>query len=232
MRKRIRIGDLGRVAPAVLMAIALGVGLAGSAQALTVVEFTGTVERLSDDTSTFPPLFSPGDPYSATLTLDGSVPDTGAAPDRGFYTGAVVSYSLTVGGYSAAAMPPTSGVTVVDAVTGDEWRASFSGEGAPELLPGFTARTFTVGGLIDSTGSVFTDDSFQLPPSDLSVFDVRAFSLFFSNDDFRNIFVRGTIDGITVTEMSQPIPEPSAALTFGAGMLVVGAVMRRRPRAG
>lgn len=148
-----------------------------------------------------------GDPFEVDYTLDLSTPDQDGVDELGTFSGAVVTYTVTIG--DAAATTTLGGVNTVNA-------GAFGSEdtyAAVGIFEDFsTSLTFT-----DSTGAAYaaTDD---LASIDLADFDDRTFTL-----------LNGIFPAVTGTfEAATTIPEPNAS-TLAASCLGL-LMLWRRPR--
>jgi hypothetical protein len=81
--------------------------LAGASTATPItVSFTGTVASVGSDLAGSP--FSEGQAVSGSFTFESSTADGDADPDEGLYLGALTSFSITIGAYSATGGSGTS----------------------------------------------------------------------------------------------------------------------------
>ncbi len=191
---------------------------AGASHATVIpYEASGTVSSVGGSITSV----SAGNAYSITFMIDDSISDGNPNPLGGSYSGAVTSYSFTVGAYAAAG---STDLQIHDGLTanGDQILVDDSSPGGP-LLDGLAPNVFNLVRLSDFTATALSSDAIPPPstvgfpsnPSWTSTYFYLAFGA--------SSFVSGTLTQVQV------VPEPSSALLTAFG--IAGLTIWRRRHA-
>lgn len=222
----VEVGMIGRRLRAVTWFTTLGLILVGMLTAAAAgpitFDFAGSV------TSVVPALsgtFSPGDTFSGSYTFESTTPDADPSPG-GFYAGAIIGLTFTIGPYTGTLGLCSSGpcdIFVQDNGFGpcasvDCYFLNVipSGPSVAGVIP----TSFQIG-LNDFTGLAFSSDALPLTPPDLSLF----LPFFGVNFDSFAFGVEGSITSFT---LASPVPEPSTLLLLAAGIAGLTAYGWRR----
>lgn len=205
--------------------IALGLSLSGTAQATTMVTFSGEVDSLSSGSI---PGVAVGDLISGALTFDPTTTDGQALPWIGYYPDAINAFQATIGDqqFSLHMSPSSSEIDVIndDFFSGTYRDTMLFRVAVDETTSGsigsiyFLQLTFSIAAT--SPPSVLLDDTLLSMP-DLDAFTTRrGFIRYFPvGASAGTNFVLTSVDVTTV-------PEPAALGLVGLGLIGMGFVRR------
>lgn len=178
-------------------------------------EFTGEITRVNDDDDLLGGAVAVGDPFSGSFTFESTSPDSDPAePRRGLYLDAITAVSGQVAGLPFLGPVGSTNFVEIQATS----RLSLYRPRAQVELIGESLDFGLV--LIDSDGTVFSDDSLFVSAPDLALFEVRQFIITDTSE---------VIPLSLVGELTTLIPEPGTLLLLGFGALLV--TRQRRARA-
>jgi hypothetical protein len=195
-----------------IVLIGLGLIVPSSAVAeIITIQFTGSVIQVTGGLSS---TFNSSQSLIGVYTFDSLTPDLDPSSTRGEY--AIISSSLTIGGYAATA--GSSGRIIVRNDPGSD---SLTLDLTPALGPNvgsFSLQNFTWG-LGEGSGLPFSSDALPLKPCNECVnFVSNSYRLSFESSQF----VSGRILGFAA------VPEPALMLLLGIGLGTVSLISWRR----
>ena len=147
-----------------------------------------------------------GDTFRVDYVLDISTPDLDGIDDLGTFSGAIESYTVTIGGVSAST--DLGGVNTANS-------GPFSPEDTYAVVGLFAGYTTSLA-FTDASGTAFDADD-DLSEIDLSGFNDRTF-----------ILLNGIFPSVTGTLASATVPEPRSSLLFGIACVATAFTRRRR----
>jgi len=207
----------------------------GVASLITFVA-QGTVTSV-DTALVFPfqppsPVFSVGDAFTVTFTFDSLTPDSNPDPNRGRYSNAITSLSVTVGAYTATASGNNS-ISVDNDLpfgTGDRYFIDLSAMSGPSLNAFDVSSQTALLIMADSSGHALSSEALPISPADLAGFTLGGGGLALQFEDPMGdpvdptepllAFVFADLTSISL------IPEPATWLLLALG----GLTLRRRRR--
>lgn len=216
-----------------------GVSLPASA-ALQQWSFQANVAQLSGSTIITDQIdsagFGIGTQIVGTLFVDTNVSDVTPGDDLGFYWNAIIAASILVGNQMGQFSPPPGGFNRVAVEVGETGAMDANAEVGFSVLENLGFAGFVLR-FIDSTGSLYTDDSFPDELYSLDDFDPFDASLGFpGSTGFYLFFSDGDNFGHAEAQLTEftmtPIPLPSALLLFltSLSLLKSNSSVRRNER--
>jgi hypothetical protein len=182
------------------------------------LDFSGSVSIVPSGVAS---AFTLGDPVTGSYFIDTNTPDSNADSTIGQYIGAPSSFTYQFGSYlaTAAGGGPGDSVGVFDdSASGDRFQTNVvSPKGAD--VNGYFLTNLTLL-LVDSTGSVFSNDS--LPAGlDIADFDVAQAQLIFQHATLPSANVFADLNSVSM------VPVPPAVWLFGSGLIGLFGLSRR-----
>lgn len=194
------------------LAVSLAASAPGAGAAPITFAFSGVIYEVSPTLVGIP--ISLGDPVSGAYTFESTTPDGDASGTAGSYD-AIISFTVTAGGYTTTLGPPSE-ITVNDAGIIDLYAVT----GDPTASMGFDFDFLTLLAYDNAplVGGV-DGDALPLVPPDPADFDAVDFQLHLGGE----ILVRGDITSMSL------VPEPGATLLVAGSLALLG-VARRQMR--
>lgn len=169
--------------------------------------------------------FNPGQTFFGTYTFETTTADAIPSSDRGAYRG-ITAFSVNMAGQAIVPLQPPVGLSDGIFILNNEGavrdRYSLLSSGSGPEIAGWQFRQMNID-LLDSSQSVFSNDTLPTTPPSLSSFAQRPTSFTFSNRDaLGNFRGFGSVDG-KLTSLSL-VPIPPTLLLFGSGVMVLAAL--------
>jgi hypothetical protein len=212
-----------------LLVLAVVLGFTANLQAAPVtVEITGTVSLGNAEVG-----ISVGDVFNLNYTVESTTPASPYIPNVSIYYNAITAMSLTVGSvsYSTLSMDPSYNNIRIFNDYGpgyDNYRVDALFLDGPKPATATSASLQMT--LVNIAGTEFGDQSLVTDPAILSALN--------DGQDLKLLYINGIGSGagvatvrfdISQIQLASPVPEPSAPLLLGLGILGL-MLMRRHKR--
>ena len=154
--------------------------------------------------------FSTGLPVSASASFNTLSTDTRPSPTIGLYNNPIQDFAVSVGTHVAFFAPGSSSISITNRAPGagnDVYQLNVNGLFG-DKVNGYSPSNFLLE-LTDPSGTAFSSDSLQGPPSLSS----------FARSEFRMLF--GSVNRRVQGALTSLVPLPAAVWLFGAGLIAL-----------